>query len=103
AVRKIAAPAARDQDLLADTLRVLDHRHPAATFAGFDRAKQARGARADNDRVERQNITTAICPSVMSLSPVALALSRGTSGRSTIASDFTMPVRSRSLTTLARS
>ena len=52
-VGEVAAAAAGDQDLLADAVGVLDHQHAPAALAGGDRAHQAGGAAADDQRVER--------------------------------------------------
>ena len=51
-VGEIAAPAARDQDLLADLLGMLEQQHPAAALAGADGAHQTGGAGARNDDIE---------------------------------------------------
>ena len=51
-VGEIAAPAAGDEDLLADAIGMLQHGDPAATFAGFDGTHQAGRAAAENDHVE---------------------------------------------------
>ena len=52
-VGEIAAAAARDQDLLADLLGMVEQQHPAAALAGAQRAHQAGRAGADDDDVER--------------------------------------------------
>ena len=51
-VGEVAAAAARDADLLADRLGMVDQRHPAATLTRTGRAKEAGGAGADDDCVE---------------------------------------------------
>ena len=51
-VGEIAAPATRDQDLLADLGRVIEQQHGPATLARAQGAHQAGRARAGNDDVE---------------------------------------------------
>ena len=53
-VREVAAPAARDADLLAELVIVLDDEHAAAALPRLRRAHHAGGARADHDDVVRQ-------------------------------------------------
>lgn len=50
-IGKIAASAARDDDLAADFGVVLDYQHFLLPLAGLDRAKQSRRTAADNDGV----------------------------------------------------
>jgi hypothetical protein len=47
-VREIAAPTPGDENLFAGTIGMFDQRDAAATFAGFDRAHQARRSGAQN-------------------------------------------------------
>jgi hypothetical protein len=51
-VGEIAAPAARDQDLLADLLGVIEQQHLAPALAGAQRAHQARGAGTRDDDIK---------------------------------------------------
>ena len=51
-VGKVAAPAAGDQNLFADTLSALQHCHAASALAGFNGTHQAGSARAENDYIE---------------------------------------------------
>jgi hypothetical protein len=51
-VGEVAASAARDKDLLAQPVGVLDHGDAAAALAGFDGAHQACRAAAENECVE---------------------------------------------------
>ena len=63
-----------------------------------------RGGRRRQEQVAGHfRINTAIRASVIRLSPVAFCPALGTAGRSTSATEATRPVKSRSLTTLARS
>ena len=55
-IGEIAAPAAGDQDLLADPLGVLDEQHPATALTGNGRTHQSGGAAAKND-----DIVTLLC------------------------------------------
>ena len=50
-IGEIAAPAARDQDLLADTVRPLDHEHAAAPLSGARGRHQPGGARTQDYRI----------------------------------------------------
>jgi hypothetical protein len=50
-IRKIAAPAARHQDFLADAIRSLEHDDAPAAPPGCDRAQKTGGAAADNDDI----------------------------------------------------
>ena len=50
-VGEVAAAAARDQDLLADLVGVLQHQHAAPALAGAQGAHQAGGAAARDDDV----------------------------------------------------
>ena len=50
-IREIAAPAARDQDFLADALRAFEHQHTAAPLARFDGAHEPRSPGAQNDDI----------------------------------------------------
>ena len=51
-IGEIAAPAAGDEDLLANAIGVLQHGDPAATLAGFDGTHQSGCAAAENNYVE---------------------------------------------------
>src|SRR5437667_3296416 len=51
-IGEITTAAAGDQDLLADAFGMLQHGDTQSAFAGFDRAKQSRGAGAENHSVE---------------------------------------------------
>src|SRR6266853_4767557 len=51
-VGEVAAPAAGDQDLLADLFSALQHGHAPSALAGFNGAHQARRAAAQNDYVK---------------------------------------------------
>src|SRR5260370_10277833 len=59
-VGEITAPAAGDQDFLADAIGTLTHRDTPPAFAGLDRAEKARGAATEKERVKfaRQNGTS---------------------------------------------
>src|ERR1044072_4090726 len=61
-VGEVAAPAARDRDLLTNALGVFEHDHFATTFAGGNRAKESGGATANHDDIGfshgRQRITS---------------------------------------------
>jgi hypothetical protein len=50
-VGEIAAAAAGDQNLLADSVRAFDHQDAPATLAGFHGTDQAGGAGSQNDDV----------------------------------------------------
>ena len=60
-VREVAAPAARDADLLGHLLGVVDEQHAQAALAGDAGAEQAGGAGTDDDRVEA--VQDALSPS----------------------------------------
>ena len=51
-IGEITTAAAGDQDFLADAFGMLQHGDTQSAFAGFDRAKQSRGAGAENHSVE---------------------------------------------------
>ena len=51
-IGEIAAAPARDQDLLANTVGVLQHRDAAAALAGLNRAHQSGGAGAKDENVK---------------------------------------------------
>src|SRR6516162_3127918 len=51
-VGEVAAPTARDQDLLSDLLSPLQHHDAPAAFSGLDRAHQPGRSRAQHDRVK---------------------------------------------------
>jgi hypothetical protein len=51
-IREVAAPAARNQDLLARRVRVVEQQHAPPAGTGRHRAHHAGGARADDDDVE---------------------------------------------------
>jgi hypothetical protein len=51
-VGKVAAPAAGDEDLFADTLGPLQDSHAPSTPAGFNGAHQAGRSGAENDYIE---------------------------------------------------
>src|SRR5579864_1348939 len=51
-VGKVAAPAARDEDLFADALSPLQYRHAAATLTGFNGAHKAGSSSAENDDIK---------------------------------------------------
>src|SRR5579883_1078337 len=51
-VGEVAASSARDEDLLAGAICVLEYRDAEAALAGFDRAHQSGGASTHYDRVE---------------------------------------------------
>jgi hypothetical protein len=53
AIGEVAASAARDQDLLADLLGMVEQQDPSAALARPHRTHQARGAAAQDDDVER--------------------------------------------------
>ena len=52
AVGEVAAPAARDADLLGDLVAVVDQQDLKSELAGHARAEQAGRARADDDHIE---------------------------------------------------
>ena len=52
AVGEVAAPAARDADLLGHLGRMIDQQHFQALLAGLGRAEQAGGTGADDDGVK---------------------------------------------------
>ena len=60
-VGEVAAPAAGDQDLLADTLRALQHGRAPPAPAGFDGAHQAGCPGAENDYVKTLHMKAASC------------------------------------------
>ena len=51
-VREVAAAAAGDEDFLADTIGTLEDDDAATSFAGLDRAEEARGASAEDESVK---------------------------------------------------
>ena len=51
-IGEVAAPAARDQDLLADRVGMIEHQHAPAALAGAQRAHQPGRATAGDDDVE---------------------------------------------------
>ncbi len=51
-IGEVAAPAAGDQDLLADAIGVLEHGNSAAALARLDGAHQAGSAAAQDDYIE---------------------------------------------------
>ena len=51
-VGEITAPAAGDENLLANSIGKLEHGDTPATFAGFDRAEKSRGAGAKDKSVK---------------------------------------------------
>ena len=51
-IGEVAAPAARNADLFARRLGVVDHQHGAAALAGLDRRHHAGSPGAQNDDVE---------------------------------------------------
>ncbi len=51
-IGEVAATAARDADLLAGRLRMIEHEHASAARSRMDSAHHARSARAEDDRVE---------------------------------------------------
>jgi hypothetical protein len=51
-VGEIAAPAARDQDLRAGLVEMVEQQHFCAALPGGQRAHQPGGSGADHDRVE---------------------------------------------------
>ena len=52
AVGEVAAPTARNQDLLADFLGVIEQKHLAAALARAQGAHQTRGTSAQDDDVD---------------------------------------------------
>ncbi len=50
-VGEVAAPSTRDQDFLADSLRVLEQSHPPTPAAGVDRAHHAGATSAEDNHV----------------------------------------------------
>jgi hypothetical protein len=50
-VREITAPAAGDQDFLANPIRAFEYQNAPAPFSGFDSTHQAGRARSENDDV----------------------------------------------------
>jgi hypothetical protein len=50
-IGEIAAPAARDQDLGADCVIVIDQQYAAAALSGDRGAHQSGGAGAEDDRI----------------------------------------------------
>src|SRR5581483_7104259 len=53
-IGEVAAPAARDQDLLADLLGVIEQQHTATALAGAHRAHQAGRSGTNEDDIERE-------------------------------------------------
>jgi hypothetical protein len=51
-VREVAAPAARDEDFLADAVGVFEDGYPASAFARFCSTKQSGGAGSENESVK---------------------------------------------------
>ena len=51
-IREITASAAGDQNLLAETVRMLEHRDAPSALAGLDGAHQPRRPAAENQCVE---------------------------------------------------
>ncbi len=51
-IRKITAPAAGDEDFLADSFGTFQHPDTPSAFAGLDCAEESRGAGAENQSVK---------------------------------------------------